>query len=65
MVLSALFIFFADVMRIEIITVLPEMMEGFSNESILARAQKKGLAEIHHIIANLRNVGIKFTTLLV
>lgn len=34
-------------MRIDIITVLPEMMEGFLNESILARAQKKGLAEIH------------------
>uniref|UniRef100_UPI004024D445 tRNA (guanosine(37)-N1)-methyltransferase TrmD n=1 Tax=Prevotella sp. TaxID=59823 RepID=UPI004024D445 len=34
-------------MRIDIITVLPEMLEGFVNESILARAQKKGLAEIH------------------
>ena len=34
-------------MRIDIITVLPEMMEGFLNESILARAQKKGLAAIH------------------
>ena len=34
-------------MRIDIITVLPEMIEGFINESILARAQKKGLAEIH------------------
>ncbi len=34
-------------MRIDIITVLPEMLEGFFNESILARAQKKGLAEIH------------------
>ena len=30
-------------MRIDIITVLPEMLEGFINESILARAQKKGL----------------------
>ena len=28
-------------MRIDIITVLPEMLEGFVNESILARAQKK------------------------
>ena len=28
-------------MRIDIITVLPEMLEGFINESILARAQKK------------------------
>ena len=40
-------------MRIDIITVLPEMLTGFVNESILARAQKKGLAEIH--IHNLRN----------
>ena len=39
-------------MRIDIITVLPEMLEGFINESILARAQKKGLAEIH--LPNLR-----------
>ena len=30
-------------MRIDIITVLPEMLEGFVHESILARAQKKGL----------------------
>lgn len=34
-------------MRIDIITVLPEMLDGFVNESILLRAQKKGLAEIH------------------
>lgn len=27
--------YFADVMRIDIITVLPEMLEGFFNESIL------------------------------
>ena len=40
-------------MRIEIITVLPAMIEGFCNESILARAQKKGLAEIH--LHNLRD----------
>ncbi|WP_456076964.1 tRNA (guanosine(37)-N1)-methyltransferase TrmD [Hoylesella timonensis] len=33
-------------MRIDIITILPAMLEGFVNESILARAQKKGLAEI-------------------
>lgn len=44
---------FAGSMRIDIITVLPEMIEGFINESILARAQKKGLAEIH--LHNLRN----------
>lgn len=29
-------------MRIDIITVLPEMLEGFVHESILARAEKKG-----------------------
>lgn len=40
-------------MRIDIITVLPEMIEGFINESILSRAQKKGLAEIH--LHNLRD----------
>lgn len=40
-------------MRIDIITVLPQMLEPFVNESILARAQKKGLAEIH--IHNLRD----------
>lgn len=40
-------------MRIDIITVLPEMLEGFFNESILARAQNKGLAEIH--LHNLRD----------
>ena len=40
-------------MRIDIITVLPEMIEGFVHESILARAQKKGLAEIH--LHNLRD----------
>jgi len=47
------FITFANIMRIDIITVLPEMIEGFVNESILARAQKKGLAEIH--LHNLRD----------
>ena len=40
-------------MRIDIITVLPEMLEGFVNCSILARAQKKWLAEIH--LHNLRD----------
>ena len=40
-------------MRIDIITVLPEMLEGFVNTSILARAQKKGLVEIH--LHNLRD----------
>ena len=50
---STLFITFARNMRIDIITVLPEMLEGFFGESILARAQKKGLAEIH--LHNLRD----------
>ena len=40
-------------MRIDIITVLPEMLDGFVNTSILARAQKKGLVEIH--VHNLRD----------
>ena len=40
-------------MRIDIITVLPEMIEGFFNCSIMSRAQKKGIAEIH--IHNLRD----------
>lgn len=39
-------------MRIDIITVLPEMIEGFLNCSIMKRSQNKGLAEIH--IHNLR-----------
>ena len=34
-------------MRIDIITVLPDMLKGFFEESILARAQEKGFAEIH------------------
>lgn len=34
-------------MRIDILTVFPEMIEGFFNCSMLARAQKAGLAEIH------------------
>lgn len=40
-------------MRIDIITVVPEMVEPFMNQSILGRAQKKGLVEIH--IHNLRD----------
>ena len=40
-------------MRIDIITVLPEILEGFINESITARARKKGLVEIH--LHNLRD----------
>lgn len=40
-------------MRIDIVTVLPELLEGFVRESIVGRAQKKGLAEIH--LHNLRD----------
>jgi tRNA (guanine37-N1)-methyltransferase len=40
-------------MRIDIITVLPEMMESPLNHSIVKRAQEKGLAEIH--VHNLRD----------
>ena len=34
-------------MRIDILTVFPDMLEGFFNCSMMARAQKTGLAEIH------------------
>ena len=40
-------------MRIDIITVLPELLESPLNTSILKRAQDKGLAEIH--LHNLRD----------
>ena len=40
-------------MRIDILTVLPEMIEGFFNCSIMARAKKKGLAEV--VIHNIRD----------
>jgi tRNA (guanine37-N1)-methyltransferase len=40
-------------MRIDILTVLPEMIEGSLNCSILRRAQDKGLATIH--LHNLRD----------
>lgn len=40
-------------MRIDIITVLPELIEGAVNNSILKRAQKKGLVEIE--LHNLRD----------
>ncbi len=39
-------------MRIDIITVLPEMIRGFFECSIMQRAQKKGLAKV--VIHNLR-----------
>lgn len=34
-------------MRIDILTVFPDMLEGFFNCSMMARAQKAGLADIH------------------
>ncbi len=40
-------------MRIDIITVLPELLESPLNQSILKRAQAKGLVEIH--VHNLRD----------
>jgi len=40
-------------MRIDILTILPEMIEGALNCSILKRAQEKGLAEIY--LHNLRD----------
>lgn len=40
-------------MRLDIITVLPEMIEGAVHTSILKRAQDKGLAEI--VLHNLRD----------
>ncbi len=40
-------------MRIDIITVIPELFGQFFDESIIGRAQKKGLAEIY--IHNLRD----------
>ncbi len=40
-------------MRIDIISVVPELLEGPVNQSILKRAQDKGLAEIH--VHNLRD----------
>jgi len=40
-------------MRIDIITVVPELFGGFFTESILGRAQKKGLVEI--VVHNLRD----------
>ena len=40
-------------MRIDILTVCPELLESPFSHSIIARAQKKGLVEIH--VHNLRD----------
>ena len=53
-------------MRIDIITVLPEILEGFVHESILARAEKKGLAEIrlHNLVTTQKDNGAVSTIIL-
>ena len=43
-------------MRIDIITVLPELLQGPFSASILKRAQDKGLAEVH--LHNLRDYSV-------
>lgn len=43
-------------MRIDIITIFPGMFEGFLNQSIMQRAQDKGLVEIH--VQDLREFGL-------
>ena len=43
-------------MRIDILTVVPELLSGPFNHSIIKRAQDKGLAEIH--VHNIRNYSI-------
>lgn len=40
-------------MRIDIVSIFPSMIEGFLNQSIMKRAQNKGLAEIY--LHNLRD----------
>ncbi len=40
-------------MRIDILTAVPELLDSFFDKSILGRAQKKGLAEIH--VHNIRD----------
>ena len=43
-------------MRIDIITVLPELLAGYFGAGILKRAQDRGLAEVH--LHDLRPYGI-------
>jgi tRNA (guanine37-N1)-methyltransferase len=40
-------------MRIDILTILPELLQGPFSASILKRAQEKGIAEIH--LHNIRD----------
>jgi tRNA (guanine37-N1)-methyltransferase len=44
-------------MRIDVISVLPEMLDGFINNSIVKRAQEKSIVEIH--LHSLREYGKK------
>ena len=44
-------------MRIDIITVLPELIQGFLQESIIGRAARKGLVDIH--LHNLRDYAVR------
>ena len=48
-------IFDKKIMRIDIITVVPELLESPLSHSIVGRAIKKGLVEIH--VHNLRKYG--------
>ncbi|HRS39312.1 MAG TPA: tRNA (guanosine(37)-N1)-methyltransferase TrmD, partial [Bacteroidia bacterium] len=43
-------------MRIDILTILPELLEGPFSHSILKRAEQKGLAEIH--LHNIREFSL-------
>lgn len=44
-------------MRIDILTVLPQIVEGPLSESIIKRAKEKGLAEVH--VHNIRDYSLK------
>lgn len=50
---ARLFVTLPSTMRIDIITVCPELVLPFTEESIVGRGQKKGLVEIH--VHNLRD----------
>lgn len=49
-------LYFCAIMRIDIITVLPELLKSPFEASILKRAQDKGLAEVH--LHNLRDYSL-------
>ena len=52
----SLFLSFFDFMRIDILTVVPELLESPLGYSIVGRARKKGLVEIY--VHNVRKYGI-------